>query len=181
MLLRSYVNSFHSRCLFTLDLFLDCDDNACFYAEYNAYRKNKAAGKDVSCASSIQTHLFTLEIEQFVCFKVLSDLLKGRWIVPVCFCVSVSHCRFRAIASRNRGNSSRWWRWLPAKCSHSNAARFRWNSKWNRWTWREKSCCRTSRAFWKSITRWNGLSTCLPGTVRVARIRIRWMMEWVCM
>ena len=83
MLLRSYVNSFHSRCLFTLDLFLDCDDNACFYAEYNAYRKNKAAGKDVSCASSIQTHLFTLEIEQFVCFKVLSDLLKGRWIVPI--------------------------------------------------------------------------------------------------
>ena len=85
MLLRNYVNSFHSHCLFTLDLFVDCDDNACFYADYNAYRKSKAAGKEVSCASSIQTHLFTLEIEQFVCFKVLSDLLKGRWIVPVCF------------------------------------------------------------------------------------------------
>ena len=81
--LRSYVGAFHASAAFSLDLFMDSDANARFYADYNAFRKSQASGKEAACAASIRTHLFTLEVEQFVCFKILSDLLSGRWVVPV--------------------------------------------------------------------------------------------------
>ena len=61
------------------DIFLDAEDNSSFYKEYNDYRRNLAVSRDYQHAN----HFFKLEVEQLVFYKIIRDLMKGRWIITV--------------------------------------------------------------------------------------------------
>ena len=73
---------------------MDCDDNTKYYREYNAYRRESAKEGRTGCAgcanfasfasfASFAGPLLKLETEQFVFYKVVRDVLRGRWVVTV--------------------------------------------------------------------------------------------------
>ena len=66
-----------------MDVYLDCDDNTKFYKEYNAYRREKASHKE-GVGNAFSGSVLKLETEQIVFYKIMRDVLSGRWVVPVC-------------------------------------------------------------------------------------------------
>ena len=68
---------------FTVDVYLDCDDNSKYYKEYNVYRREKASHKE-SAVCAFSGSVLKLETEQILFYKIIRDVLSGRWVVPVC-------------------------------------------------------------------------------------------------
>ena len=66
-----------------MDVYLDCDDNTKYYREYNAYRREKASHKE-GVGNAFSGSVLKLETEQIVFYKIIRDVLSGRWVVPVC-------------------------------------------------------------------------------------------------
>ncbi|OAO12610.1 hypothetical protein AV274_5707 [Blastocystis sp. ATCC 50177/Nand II] len=88
LLLRNYLNAFDASTAATLDVLVDCDDNTKYYREYNAYRRESAKEGRTGCAgcasfAGFAGPLLKLETEQFVFYKVVRDVLRGRWVVTV--------------------------------------------------------------------------------------------------
>lgn len=85
------MNAFDASTAATLDVLVDCDDNTKYYREYNAYRRESAKEGRTGCAgcagcasfASFAGPLLKLETEQFVFYKVVRDVLRGRWVVTV--------------------------------------------------------------------------------------------------
>ena len=85
------MNAFDASTAATLDVLVDCDDNTKYYREYNAYRRESAKEGRAGCAgcagcasfASFAGPLLKLETEQFVFYKVVRDVLRGRWVVTV--------------------------------------------------------------------------------------------------
>lgn len=82
------MNAFDASTAATLDVLVDCDDNTKYYREYNAYRRESAKEGRTGCAgcssfAGFAGPLLKLETEQFVFYKVVRDVLRGRWVVTV--------------------------------------------------------------------------------------------------
>lgn len=82
LLLKNYVNDFHEHNKFTADIFVDADDNSRYYTDYNLYRRGEFQRQNIQ--------FFKLEVEQLVFYKIIRDLLKGRWIIVVLNIFSLS-------------------------------------------------------------------------------------------
>ena len=83
VLLRDYLNQFHETVIPTADIYIDSDENASLYSQYNAFRREQANGKEKPKKSQFSSSLFKLETEQLVFYKIIRDLVNGRWIVVV--------------------------------------------------------------------------------------------------
>ena len=59
--------------------YIDADDNAKLYRDYNDYRRDTTANRD------IQHHYqyFKLEVEQLVFYKIIRDYINGKWVIVV--------------------------------------------------------------------------------------------------
>lgn len=64
-------------------MYLDSDDNASLYSQYNAFRREKVSGKSSERQPPFTASLFKLETEQLVFYKIIRDIIKGRWVVVV--------------------------------------------------------------------------------------------------
>ena len=80
LFLKNYLNAFHDQIEFTADIYIDVDDNTKYYKEYNQYRRNLVSNHDCQKPS---LQYYKLEIEQLVFFKIIRDIMKGKWIVTV--------------------------------------------------------------------------------------------------
>lgn len=58
---------------------MDCDDNTKYYRDYNLFRRASAKEGRVAFAGP----LLKLETEQFVFYKIIRDVLRGKWVVTV--------------------------------------------------------------------------------------------------
>ena len=64
-------------------MYLDSDDNASLYSQYNAFRREKVNGKSSERQPPLTASLFNLETEQLVFYKIIRDIIRGRWVVVV--------------------------------------------------------------------------------------------------
>ena len=77
--MKNYINTFYDGLRITTDIFIDADDNAKLYRDYNDYRRDTTANRD------IQHHYqyFKLEVEQLVFYKIIRDYINGKWVIVV--------------------------------------------------------------------------------------------------
>ena len=86
LLLRNYITAFSETVLPTADVYLDSDENASVYSAYNTFRRDLVkSGKEIMMAAQqkMASSLFKLETEQLVFYKIVRELIRGRWVVVV--------------------------------------------------------------------------------------------------
>lgn len=82
VLLREYLNHFHETVIPTADIYIDSDENAPLYTQYNTFRRVQANGKEKQKKSQLSSSLFKLETEQLVFTRlyVIWLMEDGLWL-----------------------------------------------------------------------------------------------------